>query len=136
MLTSVEILLVEDNPNDAELSCLTLRKNHFDNIKIAGDGEQALDFIFGRGVYSQRDINDRPGLILLDLKLPKVDGLEVLKHLKSDARTRSIPVIILTSSVAERDIMQTYALGGNGYIAKPLDFNQFTEALQQLGLMG
>jgi two-component system response regulator len=126
----VEILLVEDNPNDVELALHALRKNNLTNrIEVVRDGAEALDFIFGNGADS-----NRPKVILLDLKLPKVDGLEVLKRLKSDPQTRSIPVVMLTSSREERDIINSYELGVNSYIVKPVDFEQFTEAVRQLGL--
>ena len=126
----VEILLVEDNPNDVELALHALKKNKLTNrIEVVRDGEEALDFIFGRGVNS-----DRPKVILLDLKLPKVDGLEVLKRLKSNPQTQSIPVVLLTSSREERDIIESNQLGANSYIVKPVDFEQFTDAVRQLGL--
>ena len=126
----VEILLVEDNPNDVELALHALKKNNLTNrIEVVRDGEEALDFIFGNGIDS-----NRPKVILLDLKLPKVDGLEVLKRLKSDPQTRSIPVVMLTSSAEERDIVKSYQLGVNSYIVKPVDFEQFTEAVRHLGL--
>jgi len=131
----VEILLVEDNPNDVELALHALKKNKVSNrIHVARDGEEALDFIFGKDLSSGGPSDQRPKMILLDLKLPKVDGLEVLKRLKTDPRTRSIPVIILTSSREERDIVKSYDLGVNSYIVKPVDFEQFTEAIRQLGL--
>lgn len=126
----VEILLVEDNPNDVELALHALRKNNLTNrIEVVRDGAEALDFIFGNGADS-----NRPKVILLDLKLPKVDGLEVLKRLKAEPQTRSIPVVMLTSSREERDIVNSYELGVNSYIVKPVDFEQFTEAVRQLGL--
>jgi CheY-like chemotaxis protein len=126
----IEILLVEDNPNDVELALHALKKNNLSNrIEVVRDGAEALDFIFGKGVDSHR-----PKVILLDLKLPKVDGLEVLKRLKSDPQTRSIPVVMLTSSREECDIVKSYQLGVNSYIVKPVDFEQFTEAVRQLGL--
>jgi len=126
----IEILLVEDNPNDVELALHALKKNNLSNrIEVVRDGAEALDFIFGKGADS-----NRPKVILLDLKLPKVDGLEVLKRLKSDPQTRSIPVVMLTSSREECDIVKSYQLGVNSYIVKPVDFEQFTEAVRQLGL--
>jgi len=132
---SVEILLVEDNPNDVELTLHALQKNNLTNqIHVARDGAEALDFLFGTGAYASRDINQTPKLILLDLKLPKLDGKEVLRRVKSDTRTRSIPVVVLTSSGEERDIFESYQLGVNSYITKPVDFEQFTEAVRQLGL--
>lgn len=128
----VEILLVEDNPNDVELALHALRKNNLTNrIEVVRDGQEALDFVFGN--HSDRR-NGPPKVILLDLKLPKVDGLEVLKRLKSDPQTRSIPVVMLTSSREERDMIESYQLGVNSYIVKPIDFGQFTESIRQLGL--
>jgi two-component system response regulator len=131
----VEILLVEDNPNDVELALHALKKNNIANsIEVARDGAEALDFIFCTGAYAQRNMDNAPKVILLDLKLPKVDGLEVLRQLKSDPRTRAIPVVVLTSSREERDIVESYNLGVNSYIVKPVDFGQFTEAVHTLGL--
>lgn len=131
----VEILLVEDNPNDLELALHALRRNNLANhIEIARDGAEALDFIFGDGAYSGRRIEDAPKVILLDLKLPKVDGLEVLQRIKADPRTCTIPVVALTSSREERDVVESYKLGVNSYIVKPVDFEQFTEAVRSLGL--
>ncbi len=131
----VEILLVEDNPNDLELALHALRRNNLANhIEIARDGAEALDFIFGAGAYSGRRIEDAPKVILLDLKLPKVDGLEVLQRIKADPRTCTIPVVVLTSSREERDVVESYKLGVNSYIVKPVDFEQFTEAVRSLGL--
>lgn len=130
----VEILLVEDNPHDAELALRALKKNKVANqIKVVTDGVEALDFIFARGDYSERDIANGPRLILLDLKLPKVDGLEVLKAVKSDPRTKHIPIVVLTSSKEERDIVESYRLGVNSYIVKPVDFDKFVEAVKRLG---
>lgn len=132
---SVEILLVEDNPNDMELTLHALKKNNLANhIQVVRDGAEALEFLFGTGPYAGRDINHAPRVILLDLKLPKVDGMEVLRRIKSDEITRSIPVVVLTSSREERDIVESYQLGVNSYITKPVDFEQFTEAVRQLGL--
>jgi two-component system, response regulator len=131
----VEILLVEDNPNDVELALHALRKNNLTNrVEVVRDGEEAIDFIFGKGANSNGRRHERPKLILLDLKLPKVDGLEVLERLKSDPESRSIPVVVLTSSREESDIVKSYELGVNSYIVKPVDFEQFTEAVRQLGL--
>jgi len=133
----VEILLVEDNPSDVELALHALQKNHLaNNIQVVRDGAEALDFIFCSGAYANRGENNchKPKVILLDLKLPKIDGLEVLRRLKSDEETRSIPVVMMTSSREERDIVDSYRLGVNSYIVKPVDFDQFTEAVRQLGL--
>jgi two-component system, response regulator len=131
----VEILLVEDNPNDVELALHALQKNKLSNrIHVVRDGAEALDFIFGTGPYADHSVADLPKVILLDLKLPKVDGLEVLKRIKADPRTRMIPVVVLTSSAEESDIVASYQLGVNSYIVKPIDFQQFTEAVRQLGL--
>ena len=135
--TMVEILLVEDNPSDVELALHALQKNHLaNNIRVVRDGAEALDFIFCSGAYANRGENNchKPKVILLDLKLPKIDGLEVLRRLKSDEETRSIPVVMMTSSREERDIVDSYRLGVNSYIVKPVDFDQFTEAVRQLGL--
>ena len=132
---SIEILLVEDNPNDVELALHALKKNNLTNhIQVVRDGAEALEFLFGSGAYAGREVNHTPKVILLDLKLPKVDGLEVLRRVKSDERTRLIPVVVLTSSREERDIVESYRLGVNSYITKPVDFEQFTEAVRQLGL--
>ncbi|WP_292468564.1 response regulator [Methanolobus sp.] len=130
----VEILLVEDNLNDVELALRALKKNNIANsIVVLEDGEKALDFIYCRGEYEGRDINSHPRLILLDLKLPKVDGLEVLKVIKSDMNTKSIPVVMLTSSKQECDIVESYRLGVNSYIVKPVDFDNFVEAINKIG---
>ena len=131
----IEILLVEDNPNDAELSLYALRKfNLANNIHVVRDGAEALDYIFGLGAYLDRSINETPRVIMLDLKLPKVDGMEVLRRLKADERTRSIPVVVMTSSREDRDIVESYNLGVNSYIVKPIDFEQFMEAVRKLGM--
>jgi two-component system response regulator len=132
--TLVEILLVEDNPADVKLALHALNKNHLANhVEVVRDGAAALDFIFCTGPYAHRRIDNGPRLVLLDLKLPKVDGLEVLQRVKANERTRKIPVVVLTSSREERDIVESYSLGVNSYIVKPVDFEQFTEAVQKLG---
>jgi two-component system, response regulator len=131
----IEILLVEDNPDDVELTLHALRQNHLANhIEVARDGEEALDYLFGRGVYDERTPHRPLKLILLDLKLPKVDGLEVLRTIKSDSRTRAIPVVILTSSDEERDVVSSYHLGANSYVQKPVAFGQFRETVNKLSL--
>ncbi len=131
----IEILLVEDNPNDAELSLYALRKHRIANrVHHSKDGAEAIDYLFGEGAYRGRNIDETPKVVLLDLKLPKVDGLAVLKRIKSDPRTRHIPVVILTSSSEERDIVNCYKLGVNSYLVKPIDFEQFSESVRQLGL--
>lgn len=133
--TPVEILLVEDSAHDAELTLHTLRKNHLANhVELVRDGAEALDFIFARGAYEHRDVEQVPKVILLDLKLPKVDGLEVLREIKSNPRTKAIPVVVMTSSHEERDMVESYELGVNSYVVKPVDFSQFTEAVRQAGL--
>lgn len=130
----VEILMVEDNANDVELTLHALRRNRIANsIHVVGDGEEALDFLFQRGAYADRG-DGVPRVILLDLKLPKVDGLEVLRIVKGDERTKLIPVVVLTSSREEKDIIESYRLNVNSYIVKPVDFEQFTDSVRQLGL--
>lgn len=129
------ILLVEDNRDDEELTLRALAKSNVSNpIVVVRDGEEALDYLFARGTYAPPAITDAPQVILLDLKLPKLDGLEVLKAIRSDPRTRLLPVVILTSSVEETDLVRGYGLGANSYIRKPVDFNQFVESVKQLGL--
>ena len=129
------ILLVEDNPDDVELTLRALRKNNIMNeVVVARDGTEAPDYLFGIGKYEERNIKDTPTVILLDLKLPKVDGLDVLKRIRADERTKLLPVVILTSSREEQDVLNGYQLGANSYIRKPVDFVQFTEAVDNLGL--
>lgn len=131
----IKILLVEDNPDDVELALHALRMHNLANdIEVARDGAEALDYIFRTGSYADRPLEPLPRLILLDLKLPKIGGLEVLERVKSDPRTRSIPVVVLTSSRQERDIIESYQLGVNSYITKPVDFEQFIQAVYTLGL--
>jgi len=131
----VEILLVEDNPTDAELTQRALKKNHLANrVVTVADGEEALNFLFARGAYTERIVGQGPQVILLDLKLPKVDGLEVLRAIKSDSRTRMTPVVVLTSSKEEKDIIESYQLGVNSYIVKPVNFDNFIEAVKHIGL--
>lgn len=133
--SSVEILLVEDNPQDLELTQRALRKARLANrIQVARDGAEALEFIFCEGAHVNRRIDDTPKVILLDLKLPKVDGLEVLQRIKSDPRTKAIPVVVLTSSKEQNDVVESYQLGVNSYIVKPVNFEGFLEAVQQLGV--
>jgi two-component system response regulator len=129
------ILLVEDNPRDEALTLRALRKgNILNEIIVARDGVEALDYIFGRGKYLGREVNDRPQLVLLDLKLPKMDGFEVLGEIRGDDRTRHQPVVVFTSSEEEADLVRSYDLGANSYVRKPVDFDQFLEATKQLGL--
>jgi two-component system response regulator len=131
----VDILLVEDNPNDAELIMRSLRKQNLANsVHVVPDGAEALDFIFCRGSYLQRSVTHHPRVILLDLKLPKVSGLEVLKELKNDKRTKTIPVVVVTSSREDPDIKSAYELGANSYVVKPVDFEAFAEAMSRIGL--
>ena len=134
-MNAIEILLVEDNEGDAELALHALRKNKICNrIQLVHDGEEALDFLFCRGAFSLRSFDQAPKLVLLDLKLPKVDGLQVLRAIKNDERTRFIPVTVLTASREEKDMVESYKLGVNSYIQKPVDFDQFRETVGQLGL--
>ena len=132
---NLDILLVEDNQDDMDLALHALRREKLaNNIFIARDGEEALDFIFCRGAFTHRSFERPPKLVLLDLKLPKVDGMEVLKQIKSDPRTKTIPVVIMTSSKEERDLAAGYNLGANSYIQKPVDFEQFRETVKSVGL--
>lgn len=132
---SVDLLLVEDNPHDVELTLHTFRSYNFGNqIYVVHDGAEALDFIFCTGAYVGRRVEDTPKVILLDLKLPKVDGLEVLRRIKGDPRTHQIPVVVLTSSAEECDIVESYQVGVNSYIVKPVNFEQLAETVRQLGL--
>ena len=135
MMNGMEILLIEDNPDDVELTLRAFAKYHLANkIYVVRDGEEALECLFGTGRYAGRSASSGTRLILLDLKLPKVDGIEVLQQCKSDPRTKNIPVVVLTSSREERDLIDSYNLGVNSYVLKPVDFVQFTEAVRQLGL--
>jgi two-component system response regulator len=132
---AVEILLVEDNPADAELTLHALQKSKLANkVHLTRDGEEALDFLFCRGGFSSRRFDEAPRMVLLDLKLPKVDGLQVLQELKRDARTKAIPVIVLTTSKEERDLVTSYKLGVNSYIQKPVSFSDFQDVVRQLGM--
>jgi two-component system, response regulator len=129
------ILLVEDNPDDEALTVRALKKNNIvNNVVIARDGAEALEYVFGTGAYAGREVDALPALVLLDLKLPKVDGLEVLRRLRADDRTRRLPVVVLTSSKEEQDLITSYNSGANSYIRKPVDFERFTEAVRQLGM--
>ena len=133
--TDIEILLVEDNPRDVEMTLRALKKHNMANkVHVVTDGAEAMDFIFARGAYAQTDKNQVPKVVFLDLKLPKVSGLEVLRAIKGDERTRSIPVVVLTSSQEEKDMVESYLLGVNSYVVKPLDFDNFVEAIGQIGL--
>jgi CheY-like chemotaxis protein len=130
-----EILLVEDNPTDLELALRVFRKHELANrIEVARDGAEALDFLFGKGAYAGRGGLQIPKVILLDLKLPKISGLEVLRRIKGDPRTRTIPIVVLTSSQEEKDLVESYELGVNSYIVKPVDFEQFSDCLKQIGI--
>ncbi len=129
------ILLVEDNPDDIKLTQRALDKNNIANeMVVTQDGAEALEYLYGTGAYAGRDATALPTVVLLDLKLPRIDGLEVLRQIRAHTRTRLLPVVILTSSREEQDLVQSYSLGANSYIRKPVDFEQFTEAIRQLGL--
>ena len=129
------ILLVEDNPDDEELTVRALDRNHIANkVVVARDGQDALDYMFGAGTWAGRDATDIPSVVLLDLHLPKIDGLEVLKRLRADPRTAMTPIVILTSSMEQQDLIQGYGLGANSYVRKPVEFDQFVKAVGQLGL--
>jgi CheY-like chemotaxis protein len=135
MNTQLDILLVEDNPNDAELAIRALKKRKLGNNLIhVKDGQAALDFLFCHGEYASRDIRQPPKVVLLDLKLPKVDGIEVLRQVRANPATKLVPVVVLTSSREDRDVIETYKLGVNSYIVKPVDFENFSEAVSNLGL--
>ena len=134
MTEDIEVLLVEDNPHDLELALHALRKHRIANsIHAVTDGEAALDFLFARGQYARRSVSHQPRVVFLDLKLPKVDGIDVLRQLKSDERTRKIPIVIVTSSAEERDRVRSYDLGANSYVVKPIDFDSFTKTMADLG---
>ncbi len=134
-LKEVEVLLVEDNPTDAELAIRALKKNNLANKLVwVKDGAEALDFIFATGAFSDRLVEDGPKVILLDLRLPKVDGMEVLRRVKADERTKTIPVVVLTSSKEDRDVAESYRLGVNSYISKPVEFDEFAKTVAQMGL--
>jgi len=129
------ILLVEDNPDDEELTLLALRKNHIQNeIVVAHDGVEALDYLFGTGMYENRDTSRQPQVVLLDIKLPRLNGLDVLQRMRENPATQFLPVVILTSSSEEEDILASYRLGANSFVRKPVNFHQFVDAIQQLGI--
>jgi CheY-like chemotaxis protein len=129
------ILLVEDNPDDEALAMRALKRHHIGNeIVVARDGVEALEYLFGTGMYAGRDVTNKPSVVLLDLKLPRVDGLEVLRRLREEQNTKFLPVVVLTTSSEEQDLLNSYSLGCNSYICKPVDFVQFSEAIRQLGM--
>jgi CheY-like chemotaxis protein len=130
----IDVLLVEDNPRDAEMTLRTLRKHNLVNQVVhVNDGKEALDWLFGTGLYVGRDPNCHPKIVLLDLKLPKVDGLDVLRAIRTDERTRNMPVVVMTSSLEDRDVVESYKLGVNSYVVKPVDFDAFSAAVAELG---
>src|SRR3990172_4700890 len=134
-LEQIEILLAEDSPKDAEMTQRALRKYNLGNrLHWVKDGAEALDFLYCRGAYAERDLARPPKLVLLDLKMPRVDGIEVLRHIKADERMRVIPVVVMTSSNEERDVMESYRLGANSYIVKPIEFGSFLEVVAKIGL--
>lgn len=135
LIDDVEILMVEDNPTDAELAMVTLKEHNLANKLVwVKDGAEALDFLFATGAYAERRIGNVPRVVLLDLRLPKVDGMEVLRRLKADERTKRIPVVVLTSSKEDRDVAESYNLGANSYISKPVEFDEFARVVSELGL--
>ena len=135
MINGTDILLIEDNPQDAEITLRVFQKYHLANkVYVVGDGEEALEYLFSTGRYADRSAFPRPRLVLLDLKLPKVDGIDVLHQCKADPRTKNLPIVILTSSREECDLLDSYNLGVNSYVVKPVDFTQFTEAVRQISL--
>jgi CheY-like chemotaxis protein len=134
-LDNTEILIVEDNPNDAQLTMRSLKKNNLANhIMHVSDGQAAVDYLFGEGEYQGRNVLDQPKVVLLDLKLPKLNGLQVLARIRGDARTKMLPVVILTSSQQESDLIESYKLGANSYIVKPVKFENFAKSVQEVGL--
>ena len=134
-MKTLEILYIEDNPSDIELTLRALKKHHVANsVQIIKDGEEALEYIYCTGRYAERDIKEKPKVILLDLKLPKIGGLEILKRLKSDDNTKAVPVVVLTSSREEKDMIESYNYGVNSFVVKPINFNSFSEAVSSLGL--
>ena len=131
----IDILLIEDNPNDAELTLRALKKNNVANkVHLITDGAEALEFFFAKGKYEGRDVTSTPKVVILDLKLPKVDGLEILKRVKADERLKVMPIVVLISSKEECDVIESYKLGANSYIVKPVDFNKFAESIKDLGM--
>lgn len=134
-MSNKSILLVEDNPDDEALAIRAFNRHHIGNeVVVAHDGVEALDYLFGTGPYADRDINIKPTVVLLDLKLPRLDGIEVLRRIRADERTKLLPVVVLTTSSEEQDMLDSYSLGCNSYIRKPVDFLQFSEAIRQLGM--